>query len=185
MAYVNPMAATGVEPKRMQLLRAILRKALDASVSEASALEMTDYLPLTNTDFQDEVGVQVIQNIRHRVEVQFDALCSQYGLCEKFAELETLMAWEEQSHLRQEAGIQAMTPQRVEAQTPQDLLTLERLRLIRQEKKRLELQLQEIHVSNTQLEKSIAESHARGSGMLSEMEARLDTISRASQVSMT
>ncbi len=67
--YVNPIAATGVEPKRMQLLRLILRKALDAAVSESSALDMTAILQVQDSDFQEEVGVQVIQNIRHRVEV--------------------------------------------------------------------------------------------------------------------
>ncbi|OQR95517.1 hypothetical protein THRCLA_22127 [Thraustotheca clavata] len=175
--YVNPMAAT-MEPKRMQLLRAILRKALDASVNDASALDMTDYLPLTNVDFQDEVGVQVIQNIRNRIEVRFDELCSQYGLCEKFAELEKLIQWEDEWQLRQEAGIQIIAPQRTEAQTPQDLLTLERVRLIRQEKKRLEQQLQEIHQANTNLEKSITETQSSASSMLSAMESRLDTIAR-------
>ncbi|ETV79817.1 hypothetical protein H257_07036 [Aphanomyces astaci] len=175
MGRVNPMesaaaAAGESEAKRTQIMRAILQKALDASVHKASLIDMSSPELESN-------GLQVILGIRQRIEAQFDVLCTKHDLNAKFLELERLLEWHEKSQLGQVVGLTAPLEISAPLTTPQQLLHKERMRLMLQEKARLQQQLQQVHDTNAILEASVHDIHAKSTTMLADIEERLNALS--------
>ncbi|RQM24771.1 hypothetical protein B5M09_000484 [Aphanomyces astaci] len=166
MGRVNPMesaaaAAGESEAKRTQIMRAILQKALDASVHKASLIDMSSPELESN-------GLQVILGIRQRIEHDLNA---------KFLELERLLEWHEKSQLGQVVGLTAPLEISAPLTTPQQLLHKERMRLMLQEKARLQQQLQQVHDTNAILEASVHDIHAKSTTMLADIEERLNALS--------
>ncbi|KAF0718092.1 hypothetical protein AaE_010720 [Aphanomyces astaci] len=167
-------AAGESEAKRTQIMRAILQKALDASVHKASLIDMSSPELESN-------GLQVILGIRQRIEAQFDVLCTKHDLNAKFLELERLLEWHEKSQLGQVVGLTAPLEIAAPLTTPQQLLHKERMRLMLQEKARLQQQLQQVcklrvHDTNATLEASVHDTHAKSTTMLADIEERLNAL---------
>ncbi|KAF0700164.1 Aste57867_9292 [Aphanomyces stellatus] len=172
MGYVNPMMepTSADESKRMKLMRTILQKALDASVHKASLIDMSSPELESN-------GQHVIQTIRQRIEAQFDVLCAQFDLNAKFTTLEALLDWTEQSQMGHEVGLTTTSLDATKPMvTPEELMQKERMRLMQQEKARLQQHLQQLRETNAMLEQSVHEAQTKGSQLLAGVEACLDTL---------
>ncbi|ETV95981.1 hypothetical protein H310_10638 [Aphanomyces invadans] len=169
----NPMenAAAGErEAKRTQIMRAILQKALDASVHKASLIDMSSPELEAN-------GRQVILGIRQRIEAEIESLSAKYDLNSKFLELERLLEWHEKSQIGQEVGLTAPLEIAAAPQaTPQQLMQKERMRLMMQEKARLQQQLQQVQDANATLQATMHDTESTCTSLLDDVQRDFNTL---------
>ncbi|KAF1327719.1 40s ribosomal protein s16, partial [Globisporangium splendens] len=158
-------STTSARMTRMQL---ILRKALDVSVSQASAVDLrvtfeaecrgdpellAQFFGLLDDDEEqkvedaDELSAQILLSLRQKIETAFETLCVKYDINADLMELESLIRDAEASIQQQEepAGNEASPSkdQKVGTKTPDEIVRAEVLRAMEDEKVKLQELLQQ------------------------------------------
>ncbi|GAB9472655.1 40s ribosomal protein s16 [Globisporangium polare] len=170
---------------RMRRLRLTLAKALDVSVSQASTASLRaalethceDDLALLEQFFPrdedaDELLAHTLLSLRQKIETAFEALCEKYGVNAQLLELEELVQQAEEAKLRAIAREDEEVSEEVEeaasaqaqdsasgslSSSPDDIVRMERVRIMEDEKRSLQSLLQREKAEIAQLDAAVSD----------------------------